>query len=622
MFDDPLGGGAGLLNTSMKSEGGQSGREDGDVDTTVGGGEKSVSGNDGEGQLALDVDSIKIMAETVAMGGISEEAAREIAEEVTYRLRQLTQDSAKFMHHGKRAKLLCDDVDQALRMTGQEPLYGFQAGEHVPFRFASGGGRELHFLEDKELDLTELVSAQLPKIPVSASIRAHWLAIDGVQPAIPENPPPQSKDQLVADSVDPAAKLKSGDARDNKLGTVLGTLHKMKTVETVNVKQLASHELSVEQQLYYKEITEACVGSDEARRAEALQSLACDPGLHQMLPRLCTFIAEGVRVNVVQHNLAILIYLMRMVKSLLENQTLYLEKYLHELIPAVGTCIVSRQLCTRPDHDNHWALRDFASRMMAAICKNFHSSTNNVQTRVTKMFSDALCSDRAPLVSYYGAIAGLQELGPEVIKVFVLPHIGALAAKIDMALDTSNSTSRVEEIAAQNIRTLLVKSVSPVLKSVRSPPDHIEEYKASYGSLGPYLQVGVVRSRQQSGSKTTQSSSTAPPTTTPRVSTPGLTAPSPKMGTSTPTASNQQKVFVVSNQQMRGTPTMPNAAMSPLTMPSMPAMVTTLPNSPHQTVTLPNTPHRPGQPLPGQGAPANLGVRSVFGQPGPGNSYQ
>ena len=53
-----------------------------------------------------------------------------------------------------------------------------------------------------------------------------------------------------------------------------------------------------------------------------------------MLPRLCTFIAEGVRVNVVQHNLAILIYLMRMVKSLLENGTLYLEKYLHELIPA------------------------------------------------------------------------------------------------------------------------------------------------------------------------------------------------------------------------------------------------------------------------------------------------
>ena len=62
-----------------------------------------------------------------------------------------------------------------------------------------------------------------------------------------------------------------------------------------------------------------------------------------------------------------------------------------------------------------------------------------------------------------------------------------------MALDNSNlGTSKVEEIAAKNIRSLLVKSVSPVLKSVRDPPDNIEEYKTMYGSLGPYLQQGVV----------------------------------------------------------------------------------------------------------------------------------
>lgn len=97
------------------------------------------------------------------------------------------------------------------------------------------------------------------------------------------------------------------------------------------MKQLATHELSVEQQLYYKEITEACVGSDEARRAEALQSLSADPGLHEMLARMCTFIAEGVRVNVVQNHLALLIYLMRMVKALLDNPSLYLEKYVKSI---------------------------------------------------------------------------------------------------------------------------------------------------------------------------------------------------------------------------------------------------------------------------------------------------
>lgn len=160
----------------------------------------------------------------------------------------------------------------------------------------------------------------------------------------------------------------------------------------LRLKPRSIHELSVEQQLYYKEITEACVGSCEAKRAvrprcilpslllhpgvaplhllpslpqEALQSIATDPGLYQMLPRFSTFISEGVRgggerpregrvgfrdgrqrwlmegsrcpipapsppqvrVNVVQNNLALLIYLMRMVKALMDNPTLYLEKY-------------------------------------------------------------------------------------------------------------------------------------------------------------------------------------------------------------------------------------------------------------------------------------------------------
>ena len=50
-------------------------------------------------------------------------------------------------------------------------------------------------------------------VPQAVTLRTHWLAIDGIQPAIPENPPAQSKDQLVADSIDPAAKLKHNDAR-------------------------------------------------------------------------------------------------------------------------------------------------------------------------------------------------------------------------------------------------------------------------------------------------------------------------------------------------------------------------------------------------------------------------
>lgn len=62
----------------------------------------------------------------------------------------------------------------------------------------------------------------------------------------------------------------------------------------VKLKSLIPHDLSVEQQIYFKEVTEACVGSDEQKRTEALNSLSSDPGLHQLLSRLILFISEGV----------------------------------------------------------------------------------------------------------------------------------------------------------------------------------------------------------------------------------------------------------------------------------------------------------------------------------------
>jgi len=48
-------------------------------------------------------------------------------------------------------------------------------GSLVPIIFhsgnASGGGRQLHFLDDKELDLDEISAKPLPKIPLQTSLK-------------------------------------------------------------------------------------------------------------------------------------------------------------------------------------------------------------------------------------------------------------------------------------------------------------------------------------------------------------------------------------------------------------------------------------------------------------------
>ncbi|XP_074023314.1 transcription initiation factor TFIID subunit 6, partial [Numenius arquata] len=349
---------------------------------------------------------------------------------------------------------------------------------------------------------------------------------------------PAPKEQQKAEATEPLKSAKPGQEEEGALkgkgqsgGAADGKGKEKKTPllegTPLRLKPRSVHELSVEQQLYYKEITEACVGSCEAKRAEALQSIATDPGLYQMLPRFSTFISEGVRVNVVQNNLALLIYLMRMVKALMDNPTLYLEKYLHELIPAVMTCIVSRQLCLRPDVDNHWALRDFAARLVAQVCKNFSTTTNNIQSRITKTFTKSWVDEKTPWTTRYGSIAGLAELGPDVIKTLILPRLPGEGERIRNILE-GPVVSNIDKIGADHVQTLLLKHCAPVLAKMRPPPDNQDSYKSDFGFLGALLCTHVVKARAQAALQAQQVNRTTLTITQPR---PTLTLSQAPQGT-------------------------------------------------------------------------------------------
>ena len=435
----------------------------------------------------LSYESIKMMGESVGVSNISEDVSTTVAEDVEYRLKELVQDGVKFMRHSKRRRMKCSDLDCAMRAKNVEPLYGFDSAEHCPLKHTTGGSKEYFYPDDKELDLADLISAPLPALPVDATLRAHWLAVEGVEPAIPENPAPssledQKKKALGSNDGGPANDypLHSKDIRFDKKSKKGSKDDMTSGTEWSKLKPLQAHALSLEQQLYYKEISDACVGMSDSKRIEALASLSSDPGLYQLLPQFSSFITEGIRVNMAQRKLPMLRYLLRMVKALLDNSTLSLDRCLHELIPVITSCMINRQVCARPESGDHWYLRDQAAKILAEICKNYSNSTNSMQSRITRVLLQALNNNTQGLAVHYGAMVGLIELGQECITTLLLPQL----KKESQYLDAAPPSRSHEPQAATKITQLVQRCVAPVLLSMQPSLDTLQAFQEQYGSLG------------------------------------------------------------------------------------------------------------------------------------------
>jgi len=144
---------------------------------------------------------------------------------------------------------------------------------------------------------------------------AHWLAVEGVQPSIPQNPTTaESRSQELVPKgpgANPSASAMNGD--------------------NVTVKPLVKHILSKELLLYFEKICDALVdeASDEYRLA-ALASIRTDPGLHQLVPYFVQFLAEKVTHNL--RNLFVLTQMMHFTMAMLENSSLYVDPYVSHTI--------------------------------------------------------------------------------------------------------------------------------------------------------------------------------------------------------------------------------------------------------------------------------------------------
>jgi len=269
------------------------------------------------------------------------------------------------MRHGRRTIMTTGDIDQALRVLNIEPLYGHSSfnpstfRRALPFQQVQAAGT-VFYVEDEEIDFDRVLREEKIALPKGVSWTAHWLAVEGVQPLIPENPP-----AIPRETEDPSAKgdiLKvNGSGAPTLNGTTSLPLATAKKPGQPNqphqplVKQVLSREL----QLYYARLTSSLLppSSDFAKRTAALASLRNDAGLQALLPYLVRWVGEGVVGALREGSQAefegkVLDVLLDSTSAILDNNTLFVEPYVRSAcLSILHSCLtLTFDSCTKFSH--------------------------------------------------------------------------------------------------------------------------------------------------------------------------------------------------------------------------------------------------------------------------------
>lgn len=358
--------------------------------------------------MLFSKETLRTFAQSKGILGIEDDALRILSQDIEYRLKEVCQEASKFMLASHRMKLSISDVNYALQSRNVEPLFGYDSQEALVFR---GLPCNIYYVPDEELDLEECLDRPLPKVPLRPYIQSHWLAIEGIQPPIQQNPVLIEK---------PTVKLDS-----------LATYQ-----EELELKQQHKHLLTKELSLYFDKILQTMESDPDV----AISCLLNESGIQQLVPYFIYHFKIEMKRNL--SNEQSLATILRMYASLLNNSYIFIDPYLHEILPPIFSCIVAKPISD--------SIRQEAARILKYIYDKFGTKYASLAPRIINYLRKIWLDDEKEGNAQYGALYALNILYPPVINKYLLesaglyksgnPKVAALLEKIERGQKASNSS--------------------------------------------------------------------------------------------------------------------------------------------------------------------------------------
>ncbi|KAF8713145.1 TATA box binding protein associated factor, partial [Rhizoctonia solani] len=383
-------------------------------------------------------DSVKDVADSLGIANLPDSVAAALASDVEYRLHQVVEvhkEAARFTRHARRSTMSPADIDQALRVLNIEPLYGHSSAHTPTFRRAVPQhtlSQSVYFLEDEEIDFDKALKEEVITVPPPVRYTAHWLAIEGIQPLVPENPTTSAETKTATTTQGPPSP------RARKQGIAAPTTTNSTTAASTSAATLVKHVLPRELQLYHDRLSSALISGNERKRTAALSSLRADAGLQALLPYLIRWIGETV-VRVLKGegathtgddgsdddamfgsdelDRAKLDIMLDALKALLDNKTLFVEPYLHQIMPPILSILLTASLGSSSSFSSFDSnppprhVRMHAASLLSHVL-NLHGPTYpSLGARVLKTLIIGATAPGRQRGTREGALRGLAALG-------------------------------------------------------------------------------------------------------------------------------------------------------------------------------------------------------------------
>ncbi|CAM9093915.1 unnamed protein product [Pylaiella littoralis] len=413
--------------------------------------------------------SLRIITAAAQVGEVSNDVLTFLSASAEYHLLDVINDAAFFRDKSKRSRLTVEDVNASLKLRGAEGSLVLSGGAQTLKDDEVGGAGE------SKVDLRKVANASLPVCPIETGPGMHWLAVDGQQPLLPQNPIPSTS----------RGKGKGGKrSRGKQAEAAAGGSG------SSDVTAQLSEELST----YLRRCCHAILSQDEAKRARALASLREDPGLQQLLPHLCRFIQLKVPEYLKQHKEPDQLgALLQMLQCLLNNKNFaFLEIYLDRLLPPLMSCLLhidferrnvagggggggggrggfgnggsSQEVTVHsalpPPKWTHWKVRDYAAELLRAICDKHGHTYPTLQARASDMFYTHVARPHTMLTTLYGSITGISYLGRMPVEQTLGPRVDSLAERISRSCLASTLKRDAKGVVEANMcRLALLRAI-------------------------------------------------------------------------------------------------------------------------------------------------------------------